>query len=105
MISSAPAAALAAAFAAALCLGACATYAVGGAEPVPLGDGVYAIDADAGSAGLHSQNYQRAVRFCFEQGKQLLRLDRQPALPQQAGAGIHFRCVGPGEPGWKEPVG
>ena len=97
-----------AALACALCLGACATYDTGGPAPVPLGDGVYTIGADGGydaATGPHSETYQRAIRFCFEQGRQLVRLDRQPGMPQQAGSGMQFRCVGPGEPEWKEPVG
>jgi hypothetical protein len=27
------------------------------------------------------------------------------AVPRRAGGEVFFRCVGPGEPGWKEPVG
>jgi hypothetical protein len=85
-------------------LAACATYDVGAAEPIPIGDGIYTIAADSG-AGLHSATYQRAIRFCFEQGKQLLRLDTQAGTAQQAGTSMQFRCVGPGEPGWKQPAG
>jgi hypothetical protein len=89
-------------------LSACATYGVAAAEPVPVGDGVYSIAVEPGDgtgAGLHSGAYQRAIRFCFEQGKQLIRLDGQPGTAQQAGTVMQFRCVGPGEPGWKQPVG
>ncbi len=88
-------------------LAACATYGVGVAEPIPLGDGVYAIAVEPGAPrdDLHSGAYQRAIRFCFEQGKQLLRLDARPGTPGQADTGMQFRCVGPGEPGWKQPVG
>lgn len=88
-------------------LSACATYDVGAAEPIPLGDGVYTIAVEPGEAGaaLHSSAYQRAIRFCFEQGKQVQRLDGQMGGARQAGTGMQFRCVGPGEPGWKQPVG
>ena len=90
----------------AACLCGCVTQGLAGAEPVPVGDGVYAIGAEPGSGGgTHSESYQRAIRFCFDQGRQLFRLDGQPGTAQQAGTGMQFRCVGPGEPGWKEPVG
>jgi hypothetical protein len=90
----------------AACLCGCVTQGMAGAEPVPAGNGVYTIGSEPGSGeGIHSESYQRAIRFCFDQGRQLLRLDGQPGMPQQAGIGVHFRCVGPGEPGWKEPVG
>jgi hypothetical protein len=86
------------------CLCGCATYGMAGAEPVPIGNDVYTIGSDS-ATGVDDASYQRAIRFCFDQGKQLLRLDGQSGLPQQASSGIQFRCVGPGEPGWKEPVG
>ena len=76
------------------------------ADPVPSGDGSYWIDS-AGS-GYEDDGYQQAIRFCFEQGKQLIRLDIPGAgggAGPAAGGEMHFRCVGPGEPGWKEPVG
>ena len=97
---------LATSLCAATYLCACATYGTV-AEPVPLGNGVYSIGAETGQragSAMHSETYRRATRFCFEQGKQLLRLDGQSGLPPQA-AGMQFRCVGPDEPGWKEPVG
>lgn len=98
---------LSAASAAAFGLAACATYDMGAAEPVPLGDGVYTIAAEPGiaAAAPHSGAYQRATRFCFEQGKQLLRLEGPAGTASQAGGSLQFRCVGPGEPGWKQPVG
>jgi hypothetical protein len=54
------------------------------------------------------ENYQRAIQFCFEQGKQLVRVDATGAPTGQRvqdGGDFRFRCAGPGEPGWKEPVG
>lgn len=86
------------------CLCGCATYPMAGAEPVPIGDDVYTIGSGS-ATGVDDASYQRAIRFCFDKGKQLLRLDGRPGLPQQGSGGIQFRCVGPGEPGWKEPVG
>ena len=93
-------------FALAACLAACLTV----AEPVPVGDGVYTLEngTPGSGAGIHDENYQRAIRFCFEQGKQLVRLDGSGAAagqrPQGSGE-LRFRCVGPGETGWKDPVG
>jgi hypothetical protein len=84
-------------------IGGCATYDTAGTEPVPIGNDVYSIGS--GTAGIDDASYQRAIRFCFDQGKQLLRLDGQPNLPQSGGSSVQFRCVGPGETGWKEPVG
>ena len=90
----------------AACLCGCVTQGLAGAEPIPAGNGVYTIGSETGSGGdIHSESYQRAIRFCFDQGRQLFRLDGQPGMAQPAGTGIQFRCVGPGEPGWKEPVG
>jgi hypothetical protein len=88
-------------------LSACVTYPTSAPEPIPLGDGVYtiAVEPEGTGDGLHSGAYQRAIRFCFDQGRQLLRLDGQPGAAQQVGTGMRFRCVGPGEPGWKQPVG
>jgi hypothetical protein len=89
---------------AAACLCGCAAYGVAGAEPVPIGNDVYTIGSGSATS-VDDAGYQRAIRFCFEQGKQLLRLDGQTGLPRSESGGITFRCVGPGEPGWKEPVG
>ena len=89
-------------------LSGCVTYGGAAAEPIPLGDGAYSIAVEPGEgtgAGLHSGAYQRAIRFCFDQGKQLIRLDGLAGTAQQAGTVMQFRCVGPGEPGWKQPVG
>lgn len=88
-------------------LSGCVTDGFVGAEPIPLGNGVYAIGGTAGGAGrgMHDEGYQRAIRFCFEQGRQLLRVDSQPGMAQAPAGAMQFRCVGPGEPGWKEPVG
>jgi hypothetical protein len=74
--------------------------------PVPLGNGIYSIGSGpAAGEGLANQTYQRAIRFCFDQGRQLVRVDGPgDARPSSAG-GMQFRCVGPGEPGWKDPVG
>lgn len=91
-------------------LGACVTPPP---NPVPLGDGVYTIDAGGSGSGrnvaVEDEGYQRAIRFCFEQGKQLVRVDGPDGAStdprQRAGGGLQFRCAGPGEPGWKEPVG
>jgi hypothetical protein len=90
---------LIATFSAALILAGCATYA--DPVPVPLGEGVYSVD----SSGRGNEGYQGAIRFCFEQGRQLLRVDGQARGSAHMGGVIRFRCVGPGEPGWKEPVG
>ena len=78
------------------------------ADPVPAGDGSYWIDSEEG--GYDDDGYQQAIRFCFEQGKQLIRLDSSATAGASgpggaAGGELHFRCAGPGEPGWKEPVG
>ena len=74
------------------------------ADPVPSPDGSYWIDS-AGD-GYDDDGYQQATRFCFDQGKQLVRLAPSPAGTGPADGGeLHFRCAGPGEPGWKEPVG
>ena len=88
-----------------LLLPCCLTACVAIAPPVPLGDGTYTI---ASGGGPGDEHYQQAIRFCFDQGKQLLRVDgRGAAIGQGAPSGgeLRFRCVGPGEPGWKEPVG
>ena len=90
---------------AALLLACALTACVTVAEPVPVGDGDYSIDTGGGAGDEH---YQQAIRFCFDQGKQLVRVDGQGAAIGQgsrAGGELRFRCVGPGEPGWKEPVG
>lgn len=76
-----------------------------GSPPVPLGNGLYSTGT-SGPPGYGDDAYQRAVRFCFDQGRQLLRVDGTgAAVPRNAGGEVLFRCVGPGEPGWKEPVG
>jgi hypothetical protein len=75
--------------------------------PAPIGGGIYSAGSvPRGTAGYHEDSYQRSIRFCFDQGKQLLRVDPtgSPVSGRPAGE-ILFRCVGPGEPGWKEPVG
>jgi hypothetical protein len=73
--------------------------------PVPLANGVYSAGI-GGPASPGDESYQRAIRFCFDQGRQLLRVDsRGVAVPLSSGGELYFRCVGPGEPGWKEPVG
>lgn len=72
---------------------------------MPLGNGVYSAGASS-SPGFGGDAYQRAIRFCFEQGRQVLRVDGMgAAIPRSAGGEVLFRCVGPGEQGWKEPVG
>jgi len=88
-----------------LSLTACVTDAGSWSAPVPLGNGVYSAGtSDAGGYGDGA--YQRAIRFCFEQGRQLLRVDSTgAAIPGRMGGEVLFRCVGPGERGWKEPVG
>jgi hypothetical protein len=75
--------------------------------PVPIGGGVYSAGSiPRGTAGYHEESYQRSIQFCFEQGKQLLRVDPTGApLAGRPAGEILFRCVGPGEPGWKEPSG
>jgi hypothetical protein len=80
-------------------LGGCATYAE--PVPVPLEEGVYSVE----SSGRGNEAYQGAIRFCFDQGRQLLRVDGQARGSAPVGGQIRFRCVGPGERGWKEPVG
>jgi len=86
-------------------LSACVTDAGSWSAPVPLGNGVYSAGtSDAGGYGDGA--YQRAIRFCFDQGRQLLRVDSTgAAIPGRMGGEVLFRCVGPGERGWKEPVG
>jgi len=88
-----------------LSLSACVTDGGSWSAPVPLGNGVYSAGtSDAGGYGDGA--YQRATRFCFDQGRQLLRVDRTgAAIPGRLGGEVLFRCVGPGERGWKEPVG
>jgi hypothetical protein len=76
-----------------------------GQLPVPVGSGLYSTGT-SGPPRYGDDAYQRAVRFCFDQGRQLLRVDGTGApVPRNAGGEVLFRCVGPGEPGWKEPVG
>src|SRR5688500_7060920 len=88
-----------------LTLNACVTGGAIGPAPVPLADGVYSAGS-SGPAGYGDQPYQRAIRFCLDQGRQMLRVDATgAAVPRHAGGEVFFRCVGPGEPGWKEPVG
>jgi hypothetical protein len=98
----------AAAACAALVLSACVTEAGSGPMPVPLGDGVYSMGSahPGDGSGLQDESYQRAIRFCFDRGKQLLRVDGEgAAMSGRPGGEIRFRCVGPGEPGWKQPLG
>ena len=75
--------------------------------PVPIGGGVYTAGSVApGTAGYQDENYQRSIRFCFDQGMQLVRVDATGAPMTGRSTGeVLFRCVGPGEPGWKEPLG
>lgn len=94
-----PAGVLVTAWAAALALGGCVTYAE--PVPVPLEEGVYSVE----SSGRGNEAYQGAIRFCFDQGRQLVRVDGQARGSAPVGGQIRFRCVGPGEGGWKEPVG
>lgn len=90
----------------------CLTACVTDTGPVPIGQGVYTTGNggswfDAGGA-VQADRYQRALRFCFDQGKQLVRVDETESSMRErenAGAEIRFRCAGPGEPGWKEPAG
>lgn len=87
-------------------IGGCVTY----PDPVPIGNGQYSIDSEPGARapGVEDEDYQRAIRFCFDQGKQLMRSSAEAGVPGQSGppfGDLRFRCVGPGEPGWKEPVG
>ena len=88
-------------------LAGCVTGSPAGQFPVPLGGGVYTAGSVApGTAGYHDENYQRSIRFCFDQGRQLQRVDGTGApLATRSAGEVLFRCVGPGEPGWKEPVG
>ena len=80
-------------------LASCVTAAGPASAPIPLGEGVYSLGAN------DAPGYQRAISFCFDQGRQLLRLNADGAgMPGQSGE-IRFRCVGPGEPGWKVPAG
>lgn len=75
--------------------------------PAPIGTGVYTAGSVApGVAGYHDENYQRSIRFCFDQGKQLVRVDPAGAPVTTRSQGeVLFRCAAPGEPGWKEPAG
>lgn len=97
---------LLAAMAIAFGLGGCVTY----PDPVPVGNDGYSIESGPGAAapGVGDEDFQRAIRFCFDQGKQLMRSTADADGPRQSGpafGNLRFRCVGPGEPGWKEPVG
>ena len=96
----------------AACLSACVTPPAP-VSPVPVGDGVYTTGS-AGSSGaaygggIEDERYQQAIKFCFDQGKQLVRVDASDrnGRPWETPSGeIRFRCVGRGEPGWKEPAG
>ena len=87
-------------------LAGCVTY----PDPVPIGNGEYSVESGPGEAapGVEDEDYQRAIRFCFDQGKQLMRSTADADVPGPSGLAfgdLRFRCVGPGEPGWKEPVG
>jgi hypothetical protein len=87
-----------------LLLGGCVTANASWTSPTPIGNGVYS--AGGGAGGYGDDAYQRAVRFCFDQGRQLFRVDhRGGSVASNAGGEVLFRCVGPGEYGWKEPVG
>ena len=96
---------MSAALLALLTLSACVTDGSMGPAPIPLANGVYSTGS-SGPPGYGDAAYQRAIRFCFDQGRQLLRVDGTgTAIPRHAGGEVFFRCVAPGEPGWKEPVG
>ena len=74
----------------------CVTYGSAGIEPVPTGDGVYTIGSEPGSgAGVHSESYQRAIRFCFDQGRQVLRLDGRPARRSRPAPGCSSAASAP----------
>lgn len=89
------------------CLGACVTD----AGPVSIGNGVYTMGSEgpgSGSRDAIDDERQRAIKFCFDQGKQLLWIDveNHSSTPSQRASGeLRFQCIGPGEPGWKEPAG
>ncbi len=92
---------------AALMLAGCVTGAATGAFPVLIGSGVYTAGTIApGTAGYNDDNYQRSIQFCFGQGKQLVRVDSTGApITRRSPGEVLFRCAGPDEPGWKDPVG
>lgn len=92
---------------AALLLAGCVTAPATYGFPAPVGGGVYTAGTIApGTAGYNDQNYQRSIRFCFEQGKQLVRVDPTGApLTRRSPGEVLFRCAGPDEPGWQNPAG